>query len=267
MDSKSRLVKNTLSVGSIFAERKILSGCCSLHYHDFYEMDVVLCGSGSTVCNGEKFEIKRGMITFSTPEDFHEYATDDTCELITLQFGFDSVGANTADILHRLLKKVIYLDEDELCETCALLDIIIKRAQERELSSKLLECVILSVKNKLSFREYDRFPTPVQKAIIYIHSNFKEDIKMRDTAKKLGLCENYFSALFKANVGVSYKEYVRNLRLCHAANLIRYNSMPVTQAALCSGYNTQSHFDRDFKKRFGTSPSKIKNSQKAYLDS
>ena len=64
MKKKTRIVKKSFSSGrNIFTEEKELKAYCSPHYHDFYEIDIVLEGDGISECNGEVFPIKKGMIT------------------------------------------------------------------------------------------------------------------------------------------------------------------------------------------------------------
>lgn len=261
MPAKSRLVKSNLENRNIFAEEKHLCNNCSVHYHDFYEMDIIADGVGYTVFNGKIYDIKPGTVSFSTPEDFHEYITDSTVHFFTVQFTFDAVGTKIMETLGRITENVIYLDSDELSDVKALLDLLIKRAGNADYSSKLLECIIHAIKPKLEVNTTKRqkMPTPIQKSLIYIHSNFKDNIKMSEVACAHGLCQNYFSTLFHETVGVTYKDYIKNLRLSHARNLILYTDTPITQAALSSGYNSQSQFNRDFKNRYGTNPGYLRN--------
>lgn len=256
MSTKSRLVKSSLGSCGIFAEEKYLYNDCTVHYHDFYEFDIITDGNGYTVFNGKQFEIKPGTVTFSTPEDFHEYKAQSAVHFFTVQFSFDAVGTKVMDILGKITENVIYLDSEELADVTALLVLLIKRTDNADYSSKLLECIVQAIRQKLDINtaKREKMPTPIQKSLIYIHSHFKDNIRMCDVAAQLCLCQNYFSTLFRESVGVTYKEYIKNLRLAHARNLILYTDTPITQAALNSGYNSQSQFNRDFKGKYGVNP-------------
>lgn len=57
--------------GSISASKKHLNGDCATHWHEFYEIEYVLNGSGECQINNSCFEMKKGMLFFMTPVDFH----------------------------------------------------------------------------------------------------------------------------------------------------------------------------------------------------
>ena len=46
--------------------------CTLLHWHDHYEMEIVLDGNGTYSVNGEQYPLKRGSVYFVTPVDFHQ---------------------------------------------------------------------------------------------------------------------------------------------------------------------------------------------------
>ena len=260
MEKKTRIVKNSFSSGkNILTEEKELKSYCSPHYHDFYEIDIVLDGEGISECNGEEFPIKKGMITFVSPEDLHSYRMEGTMHEINIQFTYDAVDTPLISFLNNVKNNVIYVDDVVLYSIYSLFCLLHTSddiTTSKEYSSRLLECIILSFKDKFktdTVRE-SKPSSVLQNAIVYIHSHFKEDPRMRDVAKYLYLNENYFSQMFKENMGVSYKEYVRRLKLEHAKKLLIYTDLPVTKIAYDSGYNSQSHFNRDFKSYYGIPP-------------
>ena len=60
----------------------------TMHWHEFYELEVVLSGQGRCILNGNTFEMKRGSISFLTPIDFHSVTTieADPMEIINIMF-------------------------------------------------------------------------------------------------------------------------------------------------------------------------------------
>ena len=65
-------------------------------------------------------------------------------------------------------------------------------------------------------------------------------------AARLGLSERHFSNLFRAGTGTTWLDYVRGLRMAHAARLLRETSLPIKSVAFECGYNNISHFYRLF---------------------
>jgi AraC-like DNA-binding protein len=60
----------------------------------------------------------------------------------------------------------------------------------------------------------------------------------------------------KALVDQSANDFIRSIRLSHAARMIRQKKDNITQIAYAVGFNNPSYFADCFKKQFGVSPSK-----------
>ena len=83
----TRMVKHNFKEGNACSiEYKHGIKNSSMHWHDCYEIDIVLEGSGESICNGKTFSVKRGFISLLAPTDFHEYRTEEALELINIKF-------------------------------------------------------------------------------------------------------------------------------------------------------------------------------------
>lgn len=94
----------------------------------------------------------------------------------------------------------------------------------------------------------------VEKALSCMHSEYGRGITIQEVADRLGLDRSYFSALFSERMGVSPSEYLINLRLSKAAELMTVHGERPATAALSVGYNDLYHFSKIFKKYFGMPP-------------
>lgn len=59
----------------------------------------------------------------------------------------------------------------------------------------------------------------------------------------------------KELTGISTAEFIRNIRMQRAAELIEEGKINITQIAYDCGFNSQSHFSTVFRKHFGITPS------------
>ena len=93
---------------------------------------------------------------------------------------------------------------------------------------------------------------PVNKAIQLMKDQCMSPVSIRDIASSFGMSEANFHHYFKKITGGSPKEYLTNLKMEKARELIAHTS--VTEAALDLGYENISHFISQFKNKFGQTP-------------
>lgn len=94
----------------------------------------------------------------------------------------------------------------------------------------------------------------MQDAASYIKENFTHSITLEDLAKKYSFSKEYFSALFKQTTGFGFNEYLNQMRIAHATNLLISSSTPITEIGELCGFNDSNYFSKVFKKTTGTSP-------------
>ena len=87
----------------------------------------------------------------------------------------------------------------------------------------------------------------------YIRLHFA-DITAADLEQQFHYHRNYFNLLLQKYRGVSYQTYIRNIRMNHAATLLRDTDLSVKEIARRCGYHNSSHFYHLFEKKFGVSP-------------
>lgn len=260
----TRMVKgNFIDGNKLSKEHKKGLGNISMHWHDFYEIDIVLTGSGKTVCNGKTFPVKRGLVSILAPTDFHEYQVNGEMDIINIKF-------EESDLDHGLLSRffsessnIVYTKEkhmEAIEGLCRLTSEFDSHRYAQEYYRKLLEALILILLDCSSEeKHWDIESEVIQKAVVYMNTHFQENPKMSMVAEMCHLNENYFCRLFKNSVGTSYKEYLKKLKLEYALKLIRNTNLSMTDIAEKCGYETQSHFNREFKSCFGQTPTSFRN--------
>ncbi len=62
----------------------------------------------------------------------------------------------------------------------------------------------------------------------------------------------------KRYLGVTPSEFLCNLRLDHAAGLLRLTSMPVLDVCMASGFEKPAYFHRRFREKFGITPGRFR---------
>jgi AraC-like DNA-binding protein len=94
----------------------------------------------------------------------------------------------------------------------------------------------------------------VEKAREVLRQRLAEPLSLDDLAKRVGCSPYYLSRQFSQETGMTIQQYVRELRMERAAELLRSGRYNVTEAALEVGYNSLSHFSSLFHETFGCCP-------------
>ncbi|MBQ7386782.1 MAG: AraC family transcriptional regulator [Clostridia bacterium] len=108
----------------------------------------------------------------------------------------------------------------------------------------------------------------VNKVISLSEECFTErDLSIGTIASELGYNAKYLSHLFKDKIGVTYSEYLRNLRIKYAISLFDHGIDSVKNVALLSGFGDPLYFSSVFKKSVGISPTQyIESNNKRSAD-
>ncbi len=102
-----------------------------------------------------------------------------------------------------------------------------------------------------SQKKYD----PIDGAIRTIEYNYNNNITVRGLADSFYLDEAYFSRLFKQKTGFSPKQYLLNVRLKRAKELLLHTEYPIKEISTATGFSDPLYFSRLFLKKEGMSPS------------
>lgn len=112
---------------------------------------------------------------------------------------------------------------------------------------------------------HDESNSIIKKAEEYILENFnREDLSLKVVADTVNLSPTYFSSIFKRHSGTSFVDYLTQVRLNKAKELLCCTSMQVSEIAYEVGFKDYRYFSQIFKKVVGVSPREFKlNSNKA----
>lgn len=98
----------------------------------------------------------------------------------------------------------------------------------------------------------------VEKAKSFILDNIADAITVKDVADHVGLSAEYFTKLFKKETGQSIKEYITQMKVEAAKNMLTHSNISVGMVALELGYSNFSHFSQVFRKYENVTPSEYR---------
>ncbi|WP_179090203.1 AraC family transcriptional regulator [Paenibacillus sp. FSL H8-0548] len=242
------------------------------HWHEFFEIAFVVSGTGMHLLNGEQMSLRRGMMFLLTPADFHKIIPDpdETICLYDLIFEERFIRYEVLQMIFRSETQYMHIFPDELSsqidrecnriweesvQTDFGAEIVIQGALERMIIELIRACSKRSSAGDILRNDSMQMHPSIQRALVYMHHHFREQLTLHEVAAHAGLSDNYFSECFHQQTGVSYQIYLQKLRLQLASSLLRSTHLTVTEICHASGFNTVPHFERAFKQRYACTPS------------
>ena len=265
MNNYSKLNKVSLEIRNQVEERE--------HFHQDIELIYVLDGSMTVEIGDQKSELKADDILVINANKKHWLQTNDK-NILYLRLGiayqlvsdvFQSVdiifwcdSSKENDKRYEEVRKVLK----------ELLGQYLKGGQTEvsfgyiSLCYKVLDTMALHflvrTGDKENITDKDRFEDRILQINNYIRSNYAQNISLKDLSEKLYLSIGYLSRFFKKNYGMSFAEYLTNIRLYHAVEDLLYTNVPITHVAYDNGFTNAAVFNKAFKKAYGETPSSFR---------
>lgn len=92
----------------------------------------------------------------------------------------------------------------------------------------------------------------------YIDMNYKEKITLDDLSKKFFINKFYLTRIFKEQFGISVNNYIIQIRITHAKQLLRFSNLSIEAIGSECGMNDPNYFSRMFKQIEGMSPGEFR---------
>ncbi|WP_422050436.1 AraC family transcriptional regulator [Shimia sp.] len=94
----------------------------------------------------------------------------------------------------------------------------------------------------------------IAKAILQIKEKFREPLVVADLADIAGMSPSSFHEHFKSVMGITPLQYQKDLRMIEARDLIMRGACSVSTVGFEVGYQSATHFSRDYSRKFGSPP-------------
>lgn len=240
--------------------------------HENYEMVYMKKGMAVFEIAGQPVSLGPNDIIIIKPGQPHKFMvkSESGCEFIVLNFMFQGQMEGSVshvpvgDFLNFVSGKesgtFISLKVSQKNEIIVLLNRILKERQSDDIGSSLLErlmvlelFVYISRALKMEWENSIKNRSPKVKELIhvavnYIKNNYERDIALADIAKFVFLSPSYFTRAFKEEMGISPINYLLQVRVERAKELLVETQMKISDIAMSVGFANQQRFNEIFKK-------------------
>ncbi len=241
-----------------------------IHWHDYYEFEIVVSGQAQHIHNGISSVIDAGCSHLMCYNDFHSLTAITDMVLYSVYFRKEWISPKLAEHLEFHTFNCSFTPS----ETVKIVNVLSKMSDETScnlpfhdiaVQNCMEEILIAFLRKQTTALHHATLPPPIQQAIIYTNEHYRSSITLEELADKLSLSPNYFGQLFKAEVGTTFHKYLNTLRLKFACNLLASSSLSVKEIAFSSGYNSLEYFMYIFKKHLDMTPLQYRTAQKNSL--
>ncbi len=140
-----------------------------------------------------------------------------------------------------------------------------------ELRSQFVSCNTIRDMKEFLYREcmkhiknsadlgYGKNEKLVQRVSVYVRERLSDsELNVQSVAERFELVPDYLSRLFRQQMGVSLQEFIIDVRLKNATDLLKNSDLTIMQISKSSGYENTQHFVKLFKKRYSVTPTQYR---------
>lgn len=249
------------------------------HYHPEIEITYIVKGEGIAFIGNKTVEFRPGMAFLLGPYLPHNFVSTDEEDVVMekecwgLQFTQEWLNSfKESSALQRLFKAMSYgihlgiLDakEHETFETIVGDDPLRSIGAFFNFMALIAErpdFVTVSTNNAYSNVMSQKISQRMERVSKYIQDHYQNPITLSEISDVASMTEQSFSRWFRQTSGLTFVDYLMQLRTTVASNLLVNTNKAMTEVAAESGFNSSSSFNRAFLKIKGCSPREFRKNR------
>ena len=239
----------------------------------FYELELFPETRGISHVNDVEYPVKQGMLLVAKPGQMRYSHLPVKCYYIRL-FNTDCEEAKIV----ASLPTVTYFDTenfDRLCSDFLRLGACYINGMDKTLCDLKVNSLLYDILYRIQKKHTPDVLFPARhedKQIVlqakeYMDENFRGNCGLAEIASHIHISPNYLHTLFTEQTGITPFTYVTEKRIELAKRMILAGNNTLLEIALETGFSSQSHFNKIFKKKTGYTPAEYRRKITAEYDS
>lgn len=243
----------------------------SFHFHNEFEIFAVLDGTATIRRSGHTVLLKPGSFVIFNSNESHKINSDSNGvtavvlqlskhflqyyfpQLQNTMFNLQDMRTIVSDKISReiwscMLELTMYYIKSEplfelkcIGKMCHILELIIGNIPN-------------NIINESDYLSRKKIGQRMERLFSYIDANYQYPIRLADVAEAEGVTPTYLSHFFTKNFGVSFQQYLNNIRFEHAVRLMDNRTMSIADIAAASGFSDPKYMTNMFVQKFDCKP-------------
>jgi len=269
LKKQNSIIEN--SSEEIFVEYEKVPSPLSLsnyHYHTRYEIYYLYQGERIYFIKNKTYPIKKGSLVLISPNVIHatHNVKNIAYERFLITFSSDTIKGFSeffSDInFYETFENETYVIDFSLKEQLVIESILENMVSNDDFSTKqflLMQLLFLANKNKkeksiTSNNQLHGTQKTITEVVAHINNNFQTELNLENISAEFFIESCYLSRIFKRTVGMSFVDYINNVRVMEAKKLLTKTDESILSIAENVGFKSNTHFGRVFKKILGIPP-------------
>ncbi len=254
----------------------------ALHAHEFVELVVILGGAGDHVTTGGTRHLSRGDVLIIPIQKAHRYENVNGLSLVNVVFypqklqfprldlctlpGYDVIFHLSSPDAEAIPYPCIHLEEADMLLVEKQLRLLVEEFTERRLGFRTRALGIflyltgflapLFATTRIPRQDYHQ--PAIEKVVNYLEDHYDQNVTLAELVHVAAMSRSTLMREFSRLMGISPLQYLVNIRLEVACQLLRENLASVTHICYQVGFSSASYFSRCFLRRFHQTPSQYR---------
>ncbi len=246
------------------------------HWHDQFEIALVLSGQAKLMFDGCEHMLSAGMGYVINSGALHALTNeqDASCQVCCIVFSKELSGGSRGSLFYN--KYILPLIESgftgavlepscewqgQLCELARQAIALFKQEPldfeitVRELLTKILAALVHQLPQAAADPSASaQHNSDIKKMLLFIWQHYREPLTLAQIASSGAASKNECMLCFNRTMGLSPIQYVKNYRLVRAEELLSSGTLKIAQVAELCGFQDASYFSKSFREKYGKTP-------------
>lgn len=243
---------------------------------DHYNIGMLISGERRTITPTQSYNYRAGDVSMVEPFVYHRTlsGSDTPYQGYLIKFTpefirpfWDKVGKNIFDDLYR--ERICHFTEEAKQRVQGIFD---EMLQEYEKNTPYREFILQGMlfrlfttiwEERLTVEgEYFKSPLsePILNAIYRMEKDYALPLSLEQVAGEVGFSAAHFSRVFHTQLGMSFTDYLSNVRIQHVKEQLIRTDKSITEIALSCGFCHGDYLATQFKRKVGMTPTQFRRS-------